>query len=68
MITIGERIKKLRVKKGMSQSIMAKKLDCARSAISQWEGGKRKVNVNLLLDIAKVLGVKVSTLVRGLEE
>jgi len=53
------RIKELRDKKRMKQSVLAEKVGVFQSEISEIETGNRIPNVYLALKIAKVLGERV---------
>jgi transcriptional regulator with XRE-family HTH domain len=59
---IGNRIKELREKAGMSQDMMAKSLDLHRPTISQIESGARKVTAEELVVFARLLRVPVEDL------
>jgi len=52
---IGERIKQAREGSGLTQLELAVRLECTQSALSNYELGKRKLNLNLLIEIAQVL-------------
>lgn len=55
METMGERISRLRIARGMTQPEFAKLVGVTKSAVSQWEGGSTK---NLkLTTLARVLDV-----------
>lgn len=38
--TIGNAIKQLRLKQGLTQEQLAKKTDCTQSAVANWESGR----------------------------
>ena len=52
-------IKKIRLKKKLSQEYMAEQLGVSQTAYSLWEQGKRELTYNNLLRIAEVLGESV---------
>ena len=54
---IGEKIKAVRLQKGVSQTALAKTLDVSTAMICQYEVGKRKPKVETLSKIAGALGV-----------
>ena len=56
---IGHIISELRKDAGLSQTDLAKKIDCARSYISAIENGKQHISINVLTNIASALGAKV---------
>jgi transcriptional regulator with XRE-family HTH domain len=53
---IGKRIQLAREEKGLTQEDLAVKLGCTQSALSNYELGKRRLYLNLLTEIAQVLG------------
>lgn len=56
-LTIGEEIRKYRVRAGMSQWDLANRLDMTQSTISEWETGARMVQLDNLLLLCIVLGI-----------
>lgn len=50
---------KYRLKNGLSQEELAKKLSVSQNTISQYESGKRSPHVKSLARIANTLGVNV---------
>ncbi|MGN0789131.1 MAG: helix-turn-helix domain-containing protein [Christensenellales bacterium] len=62
MNTLGEKIKELRKKKGMSQSELAEKVGVSRQALSGWENGAYIPDYNSLLLLCKVLETDANTL------
>lgn len=64
--SIGDRIKRLRLIKGMTQQEIADIAGVSRAAVTQWESGVAKgLRPENLLPVAKVLGVSVEYLVTG---
>ena len=63
---LGERLKKIRLEKGMSQGDIAKKLGVHRSYISGIERGIRNPTVKNVEKLADALGVDVSELFKFL--
>jgi len=55
--SIGERIKKAREEKGISQKAFSEHGGWFQSEVSRWERGKRNPDVNSVIKICKVLGV-----------
>ncbi len=53
---IGRRIQLAREEKGLTQEDLAVRLGCTQSALSNYELGKRRLYLNLLNQIAQVLG------------
>ena len=65
MATIGENIKKLRAKQGLSQDDLARKADLKYSTLAKIEGDfVKKPGVQMVAKIAKVLGVAVEDLLK----
>lgn len=55
MKSIGENIKKLRIKKNLTQKELANKLFICRQSISKWEKGLSYPQVTIINDLIKVL-------------
>lgn len=60
---IGARIKSARKNKGITQGVLAEKLDVSVGYISQVERGTTKISLDLLGAIASILGCDVSSLI-----
>lgn len=56
---IGERIKKYRKHIHMSQAELGAALGLSQGAISQWENGGSKPDINTIKDLAEIFGVSV---------
>ncbi len=54
--------------KGLTQVQVAKKLHRPQSFVSKYEHGERRLDVVEFLQIAKVLGIDASEVVRNLDE
>lgn len=52
-----ERLKALRIKKGLSQRDLAKIIDYSQSIIVHWENDRRVPNINAIIELAKFFGV-----------
>lgn len=63
---LGKRIKRLRKKKGYTQTDLAVHLDMNRGHLSDIERGKREVGLITLQVIARGLDTTMSALLRGL--
>jgi len=61
-MNIGNNIKKLRLRKNLKQSQIAEKLGITCQAVSKWENNVNAPDINLLPDIARLLGVSIDTL------
>ncbi|MCY9334063.1 helix-turn-helix transcriptional regulator [Bacillus spizizenii] len=59
-MTLGEKIKKLRKEKGMSQGDLADALETHQTAVSKLELNKAKPSHDTLIKLSKVFGVSVS--------
>jgi transcriptional regulator with XRE-family HTH domain len=56
---VGQRIKALRVKKGVSQEYLAETLGLTQSTLARIEQGKAKLAASLLPDVCKTLEVEL---------
>ena len=61
----GETIRRLREKKGYTQSALARILNVTDKAVSKWETGKGLPDLSLIEPRASALGVSVSELMNG---
>ncbi len=61
---IGINIKSERLRQGLSQEELAEKCDISRNSVSLIETGKINPTILRVIDIARVLGVDVNTLVK----
>lgn len=59
---IGKRINKLRIKRGLTQDALSKKLKVTRAVVSAWETGKAVPRCDKLKPLAKVLQCNVTDL------
>lgn len=66
-MNIGEKIKSLRIKKGMTQQELAEKSNISRVSVGNYERGDRVPNIEVISNIANALGVTVNELT-GVEE
>lgn len=66
LIHLGERIRKLRKKRGWTQAEMAEKVGIDRSFLADVERGKRNISILNLNLIALGLRVSLSRLLSGL--
>lgn len=62
-MTLGERIKELRIKNNLSQEDLASKLNVSRQAISKWEKDIALPDTNNLIMLSKLFGVTLDELV-----
>lgn len=61
---LGSNLKKIRIKIGVSQGDISRKLNMDRGYISSIENGKRNPTLTTLEKIARALGVGVDNLVK----
>lgn len=66
LLQLGSRIKRLRLKKGYTQTDLAVHLDMNRGHLSDIERGKREAGIITLQVIARGLDTTMSNLLRGL--
>jgi len=59
-----ERLKKARVKSGMSQEEASIKLGRSQSYVSKIEAGQRRIDVVQLKKFAKIYSVKIDSLIK----
>lgn len=63
---LGERIKELRKKEGMSQEKLADEVEIDRSYMGFLERGERNATLNKLKDIAKALKISLAELFKDI--
>lgn len=51
-----ERLKHLRLKRGLTQAALSRELDCLRASVSQWEGGASNISAGRLVRLARYFG------------
>lgn len=54
VMDLGEKIRKMRKEKNLSQEQLAEKLDVSRQTISNWENGKFYPDIDSLVNLSKV--------------
>jgi len=64
---LGERVRKLRLERGLTQEKLGQRVGLDRTHIGFVEQARRDVRFTTLLLIAKALDVDVGDLVRGIE-
>ena len=64
--TIGEALKEQRMAKNMTQEFVAESLGVSRQAVSKWERGTSDPSTSNLFALAKLYGVSVEELTRGI--
>lgn len=61
-MTLSEKLQNLRKAAGLSQEQLAERLNVTRQAVSKWETGEGKPDIDNLLPLAKLLGTTVDYL------
>lgn len=61
-MTIGERIKKIRLEKGLTQKQLAEKCGLFDSTIRKYESGRQNPKIETVEKIANALGISISQL------
>ena len=67
MKPFGEKLRRLRIEKGLSQQQLADRLHVKRSSLANWEAGRRLPDAAMISQIAKVLGVDTAILFSATE-
>lgn len=60
--TFGQRLRERREAKGLSRDYLAARIGVSKAAIQQWEGDATAIQLRHLHQLARELGVSVSTL------
>ena len=64
---LGERIRELRLKAGLSQEELGKLLGVKKAAVSMWERGQNRPPIDKIFKMAKIFGVRPSDIMPKLE-
>ena len=64
-IILGNRIKEIRIKLNYDQKRFAKEIGAPVSALSNWENGRNKPNMDRLTKIAQLGNISVAELLQG---
>lgn len=62
MKVFSERLKELRLKKGLTQTELGKKVGVKQNTFTNWENGKREPNFETIIKIADLLEVSLDWL------
>ena len=65
-VRLGQRVRELRKKRGLSQEAFAAECGLDRTYVSGIERGRRNVSLRNIQVIARALGISMSELMRGL--
>ena len=58
----GEKLKELRIEKGLSQRKLGEIFNVCNQTVSFWESGSREPDMDMLVEIAEYFGVSVDFL------
>lgn len=61
-MSFGDKLKKLREERGISQKMLAIRLEIAQSSVSDWEAERKMPPVKTILRIADMFGVSLDSL------
>ena len=67
-MTLGERIKEQRIKKGFSQEKIAELIGTSRQAVTKWETGQSVPCMENLMTLAEIFGISLDELSRGIND
>ena len=62
---MGKRIRRLRIKRGMVQIELARKMNLGQATISEWEAGLRWIRPESFKKLAKILGTTIQYIMIG---
>ena len=65
MSKISKNIKRLRIEKGLTQDLLAEKINISRQAVSSWENDRTQPDVEMLGRLAEVFEVSLEELIYG---
>lgn len=68
MLQFSNQLKKLRTERGLSQEELASQLFISRQAISKWEKGDGKPDLDNVVKLAEIFDVSLDCLILGKEE
>lgn len=60
---LGEKIRNLRIERGMSQEELAFKLDTSRQTVSSWENDKTYPSIEFIIELADLFEKSIQTLI-----
>ena len=68
-MNIGQRIKRARIEKGLTQEELAEKVGVQKSAVAKWENGRvSEIKRSNLAKISKALGINPNSLLENIEK
>lgn len=65
-VTVGERVRRARIARGLSQVALAERLDVSFQQIQKYENGANRISASRLVEIADVLQVPATDFLKGL--
>ena len=65
---MGDRIAKLRKRKGLTQKQLAKELNISNQLISKWENNQAIPSLEYTIQLSNFFGVKIDDFINGYEE
>jgi transcriptional regulator with XRE-family HTH domain len=68
LVELGQIIKKLRLKQGISQEELAERASVHRTYIGMIERGEKNLTVTTIIKIAQALNIKSSVLLEGIND
>lgn len=63
---LGEKLRKMRLEKGLTQEQLGKKLGLTKACIGLYENGKRSIYAKTLIDICKICDYDANELAKEL--
>lgn len=67
MVKIGQRIKELRIECELTQQELANKIGASQNTISQYEHGRAKASIEIIVKLAETLNTTTDYILRGRE-
>ena len=61
-MTLGQKLKKLRIEKGLTQKDLADQLHVTFQTVSKWEGDTNEPDFSTLKELSKIFGIKYQKL------
>lgn len=65
---VGENLRNLREKKGLSQAALARLIGTQRQRVTEWETGTKVPSLESLVKLAEALDTSTNSLVKGVIE
>jgi transcriptional regulator with XRE-family HTH domain len=68
VITLGEKIKEIRIQNGMTQEMIAEHLDVSRQTVTKWENNQSKPSTENMLALTELFSVSLDYLIGNKNE